>query len=180
MKKQILYGALGCSFLLAWLGVLPRHQVEASDQAGTVSALDSAHAVAFVGLDTNKDDEVVAGAHAWSSRDFEQASRDPFVPGTMAPTPPPAPVSETSSSSVAMAPAAPPPVPMPFRFLGYMDTPAGEHVVYLTGVGESPVSAKINEPLEGGWFVEAIDVEGVRVVHLETQQRAWIGVPPTP
>ena len=108
--------------------------------------------------------------------EFAEAHFDPFV-GLVTPVPPTAPA--TVVSLPPLPPAAPersmPPV-LKYRFLGSFTDPNGNRIVYLTR-GDKDVRVAVGTQLDEGYVVEAIDVDGVRLLFPPLDARATIAIP---
>ena len=105
---------------------------------------------------------------------LEPARRDPFVAVAQAAQPPAAP-----KPFVLMGPEQPPPPPPPpplnYRFLGQMQTPEGQRLVYLSK-GQDVTPVEVGTRLDEGYVVEAVSAEAVSLRHPAHDTRAVIPI----
>lgn len=113
---------------------------------------------------------------AWPTTMLDAAKRDIFFASAVAsPAPPPTPI-PVAPAPAADVQAAP---PSTYRFLGKMQSPEGETLVYLTqGQREFPV--KVGDHLDDGYVVEAISPGAVALLYPALNVRTTVTIPLSP
>lgn len=112
----------------------------------------------------------------WTPTRLAAAQRDLFAPADARPVAPPPP----AAPAPAQPPAPPPPPPTPemrLRYLGRMQTPQGETLVYLSA-GDTALPVKKGDTLDNGFVIDSIDDDGIHLLYPPNQQRLVIAIPP--
>lgn len=112
----------------------------------------------------------------WTPTRLALAQRDLFAPADARPVAPPM----TAAPPPAQPPAPPPPPPTPemrLRYLGRMQTPQGDTLVYL-GAGDTALPVKQGDHLDNGFVIDRIDDDGIHLLYPPNQQRLVIAIPP--
>ncbi|WP_293998503.1 hypothetical protein [Sphaerotilus sp.] len=112
----------------------------------------------------------------WTPTRLALAQRDLFAPADARPVAPPT----TAAPPPAQPPAPPPPPPTPemrLRYLGRMQTPQGETLVYLSA-GDTALPVKKGDALDNGFVIDSIDDDGIHLLYPPNQQRLVIAIPP--
>jgi hypothetical protein len=105
---------------------------------------------------------------------LEPAQRDPFGAVAQAAQPPAAP-KPFMLVGPEQPPPPPPPPPLNYRFLGQMQTPEGQRLVYLSK-GQDVTPVEVGTRLDEGYVVEAVSAEAVSLRHPAHDTRAVIPI----
>jgi len=107
---------------------------------------------------------------------FELAEFDPFT--GMPPPAPPAPMPvEIVKAAEAPPPPLPPPPPVPYRYLGRMTDPGGTQRTFV-GNDTTMIPIERGTVLDGGYVVDAIGADAIRLRYPPTGTQVDIAVPP--
>jgi hypothetical protein len=105
---------------------------------------------------------------------LEPARRDPFGAMVQAMQQPAAP-----KAFMLVGPEQPPPLPPPpplnYRFLGQMQTPDGQRLVYLSK-GQDVTPVEVGTRLDEGYVVEAVSADAVSLRHPGHDAKAVIPI----
>ena len=66
---------------------------------------------------------------------------------------------------------------MRLRYLGRMQTPQGDTLVYLS-TGDTALPVKQGDTLDNGFVIDSIDDDGIHLLYPPNQQRLVIAIPP--
>jgi hypothetical protein len=152
--------------------------VVAVERALAPQSLPSGHQLTLATQSTN--DAQLPGLklpNALPRPELDPPKFDPFV-GAQSPTP-------TAAPAPAPAPTPfvgptyeppPPPPPMAYRYLGQMTDPSRQRRVYLSA-GSNDVLVSVGTRLDGGYVVEAITADAVRLHYPPLGTRVSIPIP---